>query len=385
MLNEIITELSRKNKRLRKKNEALIFLLRQAAEEKAAEEAERGIKQEAGFKPKSVKINERADRIMSCGTYIELKNLKNTLKITSGNFCHDRYCFLCQKIRRTKRYLQMMNVLNVLRSRGEIYPENDPDSLIIGMITLTQKNVPVEELKSEIDKLSAGIKRLTQTIKWIRSIHGYAKSLEITYNQTERTFHPHYHFLVIWNKSQLMQSAEVQELWKRSLRADYYPQCDIREAYGINANLGSIISECLKYNIKEAKNGDEPLYKDLTLKEFNQFIEAIKGRRFVSYGGLIAKVRKELDYPENEELDQRIDIEIAKNIKLPREVERIVLQWSENAQMYIQQNPITEDEEQLNEIIQNSTEGIIKNVAAELDEIRQELQKYKAETKKGAD
>ena len=379
MLNQIITDLSRKNKYYRAKNEAFIMLLREAAKEEETKEAEKGILSFPGFKPKSQKLNERADKIMSCGTYIELQNLKNTLKISSGNFCHDKYCALCQRIRRTKRYAQMLNVLNILRQRGEIYPEDNPNRLIVGMVTLTQKNVPVEELGAEIDELSKAIKRLTQTVKWTRAIHGYAKSLEITYNREARTFHPHFHFLVIWNKSQMLHSSEIQELWKRSLRAEYFPQCDIREAYGLNANLKSIISECLKYNIKEAKQGEEPLYKDLSLAEFQKFIEAIKGRRFVSYGGIIAAVRKDLNYPENEELDQRIDIEIAKNILLPPEVEKIVLHWSESEQLYKQRNFEEEDEynKLVNEITPAVTEAAIANIEEQMDEVKKCMEAIK--------
>lgn len=380
MLNQIITDLSRKNKYYRAKNEAFIMLLREAAKAEEENEAAKGIVAFDGFKPKSQKIKERADRIMSCGTFIELKNMKKTLKISSGNFCHDKYCSLCQRIRRTKRYAQMLNVLNVLRERGEIYPEDNPNRLIVGMVTLTQKNVPVAELGAEIDTLSKAIKRLTQTVTWTRAIHGYAKSMEITYNKTTRTFHPHFHFLVIWNKDQLLHSAKIQELWKRSLRADYFPQCDIREAYGLNANLKSIISECLKYNIKEAKKGDEPLYKDLSLSEFQKFIEAIRGRRFVSYGGIIANVRKELNYPENEENDQKIDIEISNNILLPPDVERIVLHWSESEQLYKQRNFEEEDLEYIktvNELTPALTEAVIQNVNSQLQEFKDELEEFK--------
>lgn len=330
----MITDLSEKNKALRLRNREYIKKLNLLASAIEEEELTKGINADKilkwGVKVKSVKIKEKANKILACGTYLELKNKDKTLKIINGNFCHDRYCALCQKIRRTKRYMQMLNVLNILREQGEIYSDNN---VIVGMITLTQKNVPAEELAEELNNLNVAIKRLTQSKKWVEAINGFAKSLEITYNREDKTFHPHYHFLVLWNKAEKLTSKDIQELWKRSLRLDYYPQCDIREAYGENANLSSIINECLKYNIKEAKKGAPPLYKDLTLAEFDIFMKAVKNRRFISYSGKIEEIRKQLNY-QSEDIEKLADIEISKEIMLPENVEKLILNWAEDKQEY---------------------------------------------------
>lgn len=333
LYNDIIMQLSNKNKYYRTLNEPLIHRIRELAAEQAKKEAERGIKKNDGFIPESIKTELRGDKIMSCGTFLELNIDSNGAKVTSGNFCHDKFCALCSKIRAVKRYSQMINVINELRKQGIIYGKHE---VIIGMITLTQKNVPIEDLKDELNQLSKGIKRLTQSKLWKDCIKGYAKSLEITYNMEARTYHPHYHFLVIWNKEQYkIHSSTIQSLWQRSLRLNYVPECKIQEAYGKNADLSNIISECLKYNIKGAKENQKPLYSDLTIQEFQLLLEALKHKRLISYNGIIAETRRKLRYPD-EDSDKNTDIEIKTNIALPEEAHRIILQWSESQQSYVE-------------------------------------------------
>ena len=333
MYNEIIMQLSKKNKHYRSLNEPLIHRLRELAKLQANREKANGSDKAADYTLlQSQKTMLRSDKIMACGTFIELHLQDNTAKVKSGNFCHDKFCALCSKIKSVKRYSQMLNVLNYLRETGQIY--DNEQTRIIGMITLTQRNVTVENLADELDTLQTAIKRLTQSKTWQDSIKGYAKSLEITYNPKEKTYHPHFHFLVVWDKQTYNLSTQtIQQLWKRSLRIGYYPQCDIREAYGQNADLSKIISECLKYNVKAAKESDKPLYSDLTVQEFETFINALKGRRFISYSGVIAEVRNILKYP-SEDTDKSTNVQIPTDIQLPKEAHDILLHWSESEQQY---------------------------------------------------
>lgn len=332
MYNQIIMDLTKKNKYYRRLNEPLIHRLNELAAWHAAEENKRGIPQEE-IMTMSQKIRLRSENILACGTYLELENKNGKAKITSGNFCHDKFCALCSKIRSMKRYSQMLNVLDVLRNDGVIYGKNE---VIIGMITLTQKNVPISELKDELQTLSKGIKRLIQSKVWRESILGYAKSLEITYNTKSRTYHPHYHFLVVWDKQKYLQHSQtIQKLWKRSLRLDYYPECHITEAYGENTNLSKIINECLKYNIKAAKENDVPLYSDLSVEEFSMLLQALKHKRLVSYNGIIADIRRKLRYAD-EDTDKSCSVTVNDNITLPQEVHKIVIYWSESQQQYIE-------------------------------------------------
>lgn len=327
-INESITWLSEKNKKYRLLNEGLIARLNMLAAEQEAEEIKQGIPEEERII--SQRIKRRSAYIMACGTFIKIKNINGKCKITSGNFCRDKLCALCQKARAVKRYAQMLNVLNDLRKDKVIYSENN---VIIGMVTLTQKNVKLDKLYNEITKLSTGIKRLTQRKKWKESIIGWAKSLEITYNKEDRTFHPHYHFLIVWDTSKSLHSIDIQNLWKSSLKVDYFPQCEITQAYGENANITNIINECLKYNIKVAKKEQGAIYDDLSLSEFKTFLKIMKGKRLVSYGGIIQDYRNKLQYTD-EETDKGINIDLQKNIILPSATNELILQWSNTKNKY---------------------------------------------------
>ena len=347
LYNPIIMELSKKNKRYREFNEPLLTKLNLLAEKQRSEEEKAGVLKLNGFPLQSTKTIQRSERLMSCGTFLKLNINEGVAEIKSGNFCRDKFCALCQKIKSVKRYSQMLTVLNHLRKEGLIYSKNS--HIIIGMVTVTQRNVPLEELEEELKAISTATKRMTQSKQWKDSILGYAKNLEITFNSKARTYHPHIHFLVVWDKDKSLTSADIQRLWKRSLRLQYFPQCDIeeayscevREAFGSSADLSNIISECMKYSIKTAKKNEKPLYDELSVSEFAEFIRILKGKRFISYSGILAETRLLLKI-QDEDTDKNMNFVLDTGIELPTQAHEIILQWSESEQKYKEYNPYPE-------------------------------------------
>lgn len=88
-------------------------------------------------------------------------------------------------------------------------------------LTLTAPNVPANELEDEIKYYNHSFKKLMER-KEVKTIaKGYARKLEITYNEERDDYHPHFHVLIVVNKSYFTQTAQYinhdrwLELWQQ--------------------------------------------------------------------------------------------------------------------------------------------------------------------------
>ena len=193
-----------------------------------------------------------------------------------------------------------------------------PDCSLI-FLTLTQRHIPLSELRSQIDNMSDGWKLLSQCkefpaigYKLNKSgkkvpIIGYLRSVEITISKTqipgeEIMVHPHSHVIIIVPKSYFtnksknnyITQARWSELWRRSMKLDYDPIVDVRKAYSKNAdtvNLVNVAMEAAKYITK---------FDDLVGfgEALPKFSEQVHGKKFFNSGGVFA------DYVTQKKLDQ---------------------------------------------------------------------------------
>lgn len=67
-------------------------------------------------------------------------------------------------------------------------------------LTLTAPNVPAEELEDEIKDYNHSFKKLMERKEIKKIVKGYARKLEITYNEERDDYHPHFHVLIAVNK-----------------------------------------------------------------------------------------------------------------------------------------------------------------------------------------
>jgi Replication protein len=199
----------------------------------------------------------RASKVRACG-----KAYSFYVCHECGEFCYlaefrcdDRLCALCGRAR----------VARLLESYGGVLNEIKQPK----MVTISMRSRPLGELAAAVKELWASFSRLRHRSIW-KSVAGAVVSLEITFNRTERTWHPHLHVLV---------------------DADFIVWQRLRDAWG-EVTLGEGTSvyiqrcrpgwqrELIKYVTKV-----KDLYDDFqALKEFLGFA---KGRRFVrTYGQL---------------------------------------------------------------------------------------------------
>ena len=223
---------------------------------------------------------ERAERVKYCGCNVGVTTVDNFARFIKADFCRERLCQVCAWRRQSRFVAQTIPILSILNSKGYRFI----------MATLTIKNVCYEELENTIDILLRGYELLRHRRKIKRSWLGIIRSLELSYNSSDDTFHPHIHLLVcvpntyFYNADMYISTEELSRLWGESIGADYNVICDIRTI--TEDTTGAV--EVLKYSLKPSK-AQKPLLA---------FYEILRGRRLISFSGIFTKIRKDLKYSD---------------------------------------------------------------------------------------
>jgi plasmid rolling circle replication initiator protein Rep len=223
-----------------------------------------------------------------CGTFIGLS--EDEEYIVQANFCKLRCCPVCNKRNSVKKWHAVKSIAEEL---------NQSIKPIWLFLTLTVENVPASNLNATIDSLMQSINRLFSRSKWRRIILGYFRSLEITFNSTANTYHPHFHILLavpsdyFENDDIFISSYEWRRMWEQSARLDYVAQVHIEQVKS-DTDISGAIAEVAKYAVKMAEIAK---VSETALKTI---LTAIKGRRLISYGGIIAKAHKRYEFAQED-------------------------------------------------------------------------------------
>jgi len=236
--------------------------------------------------------------LADCGTFLGFDLYKHISreeyqkKLSSANFCHDRFCEMCNWRRARKYAIENFKLLKYIQSQEKVR---------YIFATFTIRNPRVEELKAYVKLFNKAWKRMTQTKRWRNSILGYIKAIEIPFQKTDKNYiNLHAHCLLVVSTSYFKASldlyikqSEFQEMWKNALRVDYNPSVDIR-IIKPNRNrseedeIASVVAETTKYPLKSI---------DLTgidWKKFKILTDQVKNLRFLSFGGIVKSYRREL-------------------------------------------------------------------------------------------
>ena len=208
-------------------------------------------------------------RITECGDFIKI-TAEGKTKIL--NLCKNRLCVVCAWRRSIKLYGETVRMFDYLNQKYKYK---------FLFLTVTVKNVPAEDLTSQINHLNASYKRLYESKAFKRFSRGNIKNVEITYNQKSETFHGHIHSIIavdddyFINKDKYTGQATLRRIWERSARVSYYTQVDVRK---IDTSDTNAIAECCKY---AAKISNVYQIADTSHREFviKTLIRAIHNRR----------------------------------------------------------------------------------------------------------
>ncbi|MDN8949180.1 protein rep, partial [Staphylococcus aureus] len=131
---------------------------------------------------------------------------------------------------------------------------------------------------------------------------GYVRKLEITYNEQEDTYNPHFHVLIAVNKSYFkdtkvyVNQKEWLELWRDVTGMPEITQVHVQK---IRQNNNKELYEMAKYSGKDS---------DYLVNQrvFDTFYKSLKGKQVLVYSGLFKEARKKL---KNGELDYLKEID----------------------------------------------------------------------------
>ena len=232
-------------------------------------------------------INECGDLLMFLSDF-EIENKK----LHKGSFCKNRFCPMCSWRMACKDSLKISILMEHLKKEGN-------KEFIF--LTLTAPNVKGDKLEEEIRKYNKSFDKLMKRNEVKNIVKGYIRKLEVTYNfdmssKSYDTYHPHFHVVIAVNKTYFKKSdlyinqQRWLELWQEATGDSSITQVDVRKS---RANNLKEVYELAKYS---AKDSDYLISRPV----FETFYKALKGKRFIVYGGLFSEAN--IMY-ENGELD----------------------------------------------------------------------------------
>lgn len=230
---------------------------------------------------------DKAVRLASCARWLEFavppEGDDKRYKITKTSSCHVRLCPVCQWRRSVNTY----------RNMAQIYAHSRLKEYKHIFVTVTQKNVPAEELGAELKRISDAYTAMLRRKPFKDIVKGYARTIEVTRNEKTGEYHPHIH--AIWTVHQnygrkvYITQEELRMEWAKALGLDYLPQCNMKKIKNVD---GKSLAEISKYSVKP---GD---YITNSLQESADLLRiidpALDGKRFVSYGGLIREIKQDI-------------------------------------------------------------------------------------------
>ena len=198
-------------------------------------------------------------------------------------------------------------------------------------LTLTVKNVEGKALNSTISQLTKSFDRLFKRAKVQRNLLGYLRSVEVTHNENDKTYHPHIHVLMMvrpsyfQSKKDYITQKEWSDMWSQSLKVDYVPMIDIRTVKETGKGLRGAVLETAKYPTK-------PIKMDIENKQVvDDLYNGLYRKRQLGYGGLFKTIKKQLTLDDVENGDLVHTSDDKENISKGTEIVAI---WNATKQNY---------------------------------------------------
>lgn len=261
----------------------------------------------------------KMDRLQQCGNFLSFQTNKNktAFLLSGGNFCKNRFCPVCSWLKAKKTAFELLELLKVVELQ---------EKKKFLFITLTAKNVPGNKLADEITDYNKAFKRLTD-LKRIRSFNkGCIRKLEVTYNEKENTFHPHFHVIMAVNSSYFtsrdyLSKRKLLELWQQCKRDDSITQVDIKP---VKMNSIYEIMEMATYS---AKTSDLLQSQEL----FDVFYKALRGRQLLTFTEIFKEYKKKIEKGEID-LDEILELKALQE----KAVSEILYQWQQHDKKYLE-------------------------------------------------
>lgn len=210
--------------------------------------------------------------------------------------CRDRLCPICATRRSRMLAVQSAKVMPKIIKDGS----NDAQ-----LVTLTVKNCNGVDLPDTITRILHGWANISQSYDTRKTVDGWARSLEITYNREAHTYHPHIHVILLSSADRWKDKGYWVDRWAKACSLDYSPVVDTRPIK--KGTDGKALLEVCKYVTKTSD-----LIEKLSPGELAFAVEplsaSIKCRKLNAYGGDWAAERRRLKLKEPDLMD---DVELS--------------------------------------------------------------------------
>ena len=243
-----------------------------------------------------------------CGDYLKFGLYSDgTQKLAEARFCKLRLCPQCNWRRSLKMFSQVSAITDAIL--------HDKPSVRFLFVTLTIKNIAGHEIKEALDKINQGFRALTQQKQQYKaaaglqkSLYGYMRATEITYNSQTNMFHPHLHIIFevdekyFSSRARYISQAKWRQMWQEVMHLDYEPLVNVKAIKTDGKSNPKAVAEVAKYPVKSA----DILSLENKEQAVNALIDLHKGiykRQFITFGGDFRKYKQLLNLDDVEKGD----------------------------------------------------------------------------------
>lgn len=268
------------------------------------------------------------ERVQTCGDVLRfLRREDGSLKLYQAYFCKNKFCPMCNWRRSMKYSYQTSRIVDEAIKQ-------EPKARFL-FLTLTLKNVAGDDLNKTLTLLTQSFDRLFRRAKVKKNLIGYLRSVEVTHNEDDNSYHPHIHVLMMvrssffQSKKDYITQKEWGDMWSQSLKADYVPVVDIRAVKEKGKGMRGAILETAKYPTK-------PIKLDVENRQVvDDLYNALYRKRQLGFGGLFKTIKKQLALDDVENGDLVHTSDNAESISKGTEIVAI---WNANKQNYYLKN-----------------------------------------------
>lgn len=247
-----------------------------------------------------------SQKAATCSTWLQYGvSSDGSRQLSAANFCQLRLCPLCIARRAKRAAYKLSQVLDLTESRHGV---------MFLFLTLTVRNVPGDQLGSQLTDLTRAWARLMDHRHVQAAVKGWFRAIEITRNARDNTYHPHLHAILAVPPDYFTRSAglyitqaEWVERWQKALRTDYRPSVRIQTAKAKGEFVGgrAAATEAAKYAVKDSDYIDDGLPEGEAVQIIQDYTEALRRRRLTAYGGWLKEAAKAM---EADDLDSDGDL-----------------------------------------------------------------------------
>lgn len=254
------------------------------------------------------------ERIAGCGNTLAfaLNSEDGKLQLHQAFFCKNRLCPYCAWRRALKTSHVAREVVQMI-SDSKKY-KNSPWLFL----TLTLKNCEASEVRDTIKLMNKALLKLFRRKKFKNFVLGYMKTIEVTYNAEDDTYHPHLHVLILVTSTYFKGDNYVKQSewaldWQKATKVDYTPIVNVKRvrrkttasetqlehegkeftSVDFKDDYSAAVAEVVKYQVKPAD------YLDIEdTKQAKDVIailnKELKNARFISFSGVLKEYREKI-------------------------------------------------------------------------------------------